>query len=424
MTFAALVAGALLLFAAMDRFGATPLRRVLFWTALAGATLTKGPAGLLLPLLVIVTYAATAPPTPGIALRARAVRVREVFAALGAVPGLAAVLAVVAAWYAAGWLAGGDAFLEVHALRENVFRVIDADRFDSGHSHGFFYLFGQFLLGAFPWSLCAPAIAWWLVRERPLDDTRRFLVVWIVVTFAVFLVPDSKRGVYLLPAYPAGALLFGLVLGPGPEGSATRRLAAWGWTAGCTALALLGLAGLLVATGLPVDGLIQGRLRPHEAVEVAASLAALREQSLLTAGASVLVLATAAVAAISAWGAHWLRASVPMAVAFAAALGALVAPVERAIATTRSLALFLPRVNAKIGDAEIAFAPGSFDYGAVFYARRPIPRDEASHRRVEYLLAFEGTEAAGASPEEIVLRSEGTGARGRARLLLLRTPDG
>lgn len=423
MTFTAFLSSALLLYAVMKRSGFTMGRLVLFYSALAAATLTKGPVALVLAALVLGTDALLSPSDDAdsaSALSRAARRLAEASRELRALPGAAAVLMVSGAWYAAAYAVGGDAFVEMHALRENVFRVLDADRFSSGHSHGPLYLFGQLFLGAFPWSLSLPAIAWWLWRDRPLDPMRRYLVVWFVVVFVFFLVPDSKRGVYLLPAYPAGALLFGLVLGPGPEGAPQRRLAAWGWLAGCLVLGILGLAGLMVASGVPFEGWILPHLRPHEAREVAASLDALRDRAWWTTGASALVLAASAGAAINAPGAHWLRASVPLVVALATALVGLVAPVERAIANGRSLAGFLPRVEAAIGDGRLAFADGSFDYGAVFYAGRHIPRDEASRREAEYLLAFE--DRPGSDAKEIVLVSRGTGARGRSRLLLVRAP--
>lgn len=408
MTFSVLFAGALLLFARILQDGPTPTRRFAFWALLAAATLTKGPIGLVLPLVVIVVFA-----TMGSASNVRTT-LRELRTDIG----LPAVLLVTGAWYGAAFAIGGEPFLETHVLRENVFRVLDAERFGSGHSHGPFYLFGQFFLGAFPWSLSLPAVAWWLWEQRPLDETRRFLVTWFVVVFAFFLIPDSKRGVYLLPAYPPGALLFGLVLGPGPEGARPRALAAAGWLAGCAVLAVLGLAGLVIASGLPIDDLILPRLRPHEATEVAAALATLRANLVQTIAASLLALLCGLAAAANAPGAHWLRASVPLVVGLVVALGGLVAPVERTIAATRTLESFLPRVNARVGDEALAFEPGSFDYGAVFYAQRPIPVAAKGETAGRYTLGFEGSaELAG---REVVLRSEGTGARGRAPLLLLR----
>src|SRR6185369_6370806 len=132
-------------------------------------------------------------------------------------------------WYAAALWIGGDDFAVKQFLKENVFRVIDPERLDTGHVHGPFYFVPNFLLGALPWSLLAPAVAWWAWRSRPLDATTRYLVVWFFTIIALFSIASSKRSVYILPAYPAAALLFGRILGPGPEGEGPRRLAAHGF---------------------------------------------------------------------------------------------------------------------------------------------------------------------------------------------------
>jgi 4-amino-4-deoxy-L-arabinose transferase-like glycosyltransferase len=423
MTFSFFVAAALLVYAVIDRSGATKLRRLAFFACLALAALSKGPVGIVLPLAVVVVHALVQPvggeTTSRFALAARGRRLRAMLAELGAVRGLVTVLAVVGLWYAAAWASGGSAFLEMHAFRENVFRVLDADRFDSGHSHGFFYLFGQFFLGAFPWSLLAPAVPWWLWHQRPLDGTRRLLVVWFAVIFVFFLIPESKRGVYLLPAYPAGALLFGLVLGPGPEEPHIRRVAAAGWFAGCAVLVLAGLVVLLVASGIPFDGFLLPRLRPAEAAETALAFTALRDSALLTAAVAAVVIGGAAASAREGAGAHWLRASVPLAVSLVALLGGIVAPLERVIAGARTFAPFLAEVRERIGDEPLAFHDGTFDYGAVYYADRHVPRDAASIASARYLLAFESKDGSvPAGLGKVLLRSEGTGPKGRTRLLL------
>ena len=442
MTFTFFLSAALLLYArilgARSRSHGTGTGTlVAFYGCLAAAVLAKGPIGLVLPFLVIAIHAAVGSasnartldegPSRGSALSGQAptpsllgrlqLAAREIHAGVG----LVAVLLSTGLWYASAYAIGGDAFLEVHAFRENVFRVLDAERFGSGHVHGPLYLVGQFFLGTFPWGLSAPAIFWWLWRGRPLDETTRFLAIWFLVVFAFFLVPESKRGVYLLPAYPAAALLFGLVLGPGPEGRGPRALAAAGWLVGCALPALLGLAALVVASGVAIDEPILSRLRPHEASEVAASFEVLRSNGWQTACVGFLAIAASGAAALNAPGAHWLRASVPLVVALVLALGGLVAPVERTIAGLRTLAPFLPQVNARVGEETLSFAPGSLDYGAVYYAKRPIPLATSEPPTTAYVLTHPRRDGSLAVPGTVVLRSDGTGERGRAPMLLLET---
>lgn len=441
MTLTFFLVAALLCFAVILRSGATRTRLVVFYAAIAAATLAKGPVGIVLPMFVIVLYAVTSPLAPGAVpegasrlarLVARLHHAWETVVALRPLPGLAAVLVVVGAWYVAAWVIGGNDFFVKHILKENLFRVIDPERLDTGHEHGPFYLPPHLLLGALPWSLLAPSVAWWLWRQRPLDPTTRYLVVWFLGVILFYSIPASKRSVYILPAYPAGALLLGLVLGPGPEGEGPRKLAGWALLVSAAGLALTALLALLVVVGVPFESLLRPFLEPKDQQGVGAALDALRERGWLVAGAALAMLAGAAGTARTAPGAHWLRASVAFTVALVALYAGIVAPVERGVARSRTLEPFLAEVRERVGDQKLAFFC-AFDYGAVYYAGRHIPpllgeaecRDPAARRArlaapdtPAYLLLWEDEAERSADALEVVLRSSGRGPKGRARMVL------
>jgi 4-amino-4-deoxy-L-arabinose transferase-like glycosyltransferase len=467
MTLTFFLTGAFLLFGVMDRSGVTRARLVLFYACVVAASLGKGPVGIALPAAVVLAYAAIRPPgDPGSRVgriegagagtlhdrwRSVVATVRD----LAPLPGLAAVLLVVGGWYAAALWIGGDSFFVKQVLKENVFRVIDPERLDTGHAHGPLYFLPGFFLGALPWSLLAPAIAWWIWRARPVDATTRYLVTWFFVVIGLFSVASSKRTVYILPAYPAAALLFGSVLGPGPEGVPQRRLAAAGFLLGAAAIALVGLAGLVLAAGLPVASWISPWLEAHDAQGLEAAVRSLLRQRWLALGAAAVSIATALAAAREAPGAHWLRGTMLLAVSMVVLLGGVVAPVERGIAWSRSLDSFLRDVRARVGNGQLGFLC-TFDYGAVFYSQAYFPDDGAprctardaagGHCRdhVREMLEEasckdpakrrEALRAAGAprhvllweqdlgdlAPEvDVVLRSEGSGPKGRSRMLLV-----
>jgi 4-amino-4-deoxy-L-arabinose transferase-like glycosyltransferase len=468
MTLTFFLTGTMLAFAVMDRLGARRALLVAFYACMAAASLGKGPVGIALPALVVLVYAAVRPPDdpePRVgrpadpstgALRARVASVTSTIRDLAPLPGIAAVLAVVGAWYAAALWIGGDDFFVKQVLKENVFRVIDPERLDTGHAHGPLYFLPNFFLGALPWSLLAPAIGWWLWRSRRLDPTTRYLVVWFATVIGFFSIASSKRSVYILSAYPAAALLFGRVLGPGPEGEGPRALAAVGFRLAGVAVAALGVAGLVFALGIPIGSLIGPWLEPHDAQGLVAAAAALLEQRWIALGASVVAIACAVAAIRSAPGAHWLRASAALAVGLLAVYGGIAAPVERGIAASRTLGPFLLAVRERFGDAPLGFLC-TFDYGAVFYAQRYFPPSAteprcddtapaASHCRdhIRELLAEEACRdpakrlAALRDPNaprlvllwedetdgvladvETVMTSEGTGPKGRSRMLLV-----
>jgi 4-amino-4-deoxy-L-arabinose transferase-like glycosyltransferase len=441
MTLTFFLCAALLCFAIMQRSGVTRARLWVFYAAIAAATLGKGPVGIALPAFIVLAFAFTSPldaaaAGPGTTWLGRTIaRTRHTIAtglALRPVQGLGAVLLVVGGWYVAASANGGNDFFVKHILKENLFRVIDPDALDTGHEHGPFYMLPNFLVGALPWSLLAPAIGCWLWRQRPLDATTRYLVVWFLGTILFYSIPASKRSVYILPAYPAGALLLGLVLGPGPEGAAPRKLAGWAFRLSAAVTAVAGVLILLISLGLPAEAIASPFLEPKDLQGLHAALVALREQQLLVFAASLAILAGNAVTWREAPGAHWLRASVGFTVALLALYAGVVAPVERGIAGSRTLRPFMTEVRARTNGAELGFLC-TFDYGAVFYSHRHIRElvEEDSCRDVAardaaiadptappYVLMGEDEARRLGARVEVVLLSEGTGPQGRQRMAL------
>ena len=430
MTVTFFIFTALLCFAVIDRSGTSPLRLAILYLSMAAATLAKGPVGFVLPIAVILVYAAThrheelsaAPWREKIAARVQ--DVTATVRSLGMVKGVTVVIVLAAAWYLAASLSGGTEFLVKHGLKENLLRVIDPERLDTGHRHGPFYLIGYFFLGALPWSLVAPAIGWWLWRARPLDRTVRYLVVWLLTVVVLFSIPASKRSVYLLPAYPAAALLFGLVLGPGPEGERPRRLAAAGWITGAFAVGLIGLVAVIAASGLPIESLIGPMLSGKDRQGMDAVLIALRSRALYTGLAGLLVIACAAAGALWAAHAHWLRASFPLAIGLLAMVALIARPVEYALSESRTFKPFMEAVVAKTDGEPLTFYR-AFDYGVVFYSGSHVgafdgPIDASSPR---HLLMWEDDAERQADRVDVLLRSEGRGPKGKTRMVLA-TPRG
>src|SRR5262249_59455255 len=91
-----------------------------------------------------------------------------------------------------------------------------------GHIRPIWYYFPNLVLDLLPWSIALPwAIgSAWRARAAP---TRSFPLAWAVSMTAVLTASASKRAHYLLPAYPAFALL---VAPWWPEATRGRRAAA------------------------------------------------------------------------------------------------------------------------------------------------------------------------------------------------------
>ena len=172
----------------------SPRARAGLYIAIGAAVLAKGPAGAVLPFLVIV------------ALLVVEGRVR-LLRSLWSWPLVALVSAVVVGWYTLAAHVGGRDFLALQLWRENWSRFAGSAEFQR-HARGAtlrlpIVLATQFL----PWTLVLP----WTLRERrrgvPSDAAERFLHLWWLIVLVVFSIGAGKRPVYLLPVAPAIALL-------------------------------------------------------------------------------------------------------------------------------------------------------------------------------------------------------------------------
>lgn len=431
MTLTFFLAGALLCFALLQhrqrsmaaeaaQRGAIWLRG-LFWAFLAAGTLTKGPVAIVLPMLVIGIWAWTGPVEPS-ALTPRSLRLgklRSTLRDLRVLRGFGVILPLVGIWYVVGWWIGGTEFLVRHALMENILRVLDAERLGSGHIHGPFYMVAHLFLGFLPWSFLAAPVGYWLWKERPLDETTRFLVVWFLVIFVFFLIPESKRGVYLLPAFPAMALLCGRTLGPGPEGETPRRLVAWQFN-GIAVFAMLISFITLTAFLIPLENLLNPILRPRDLQGTKAALDGLRAGGVFTFASAMAILGAAALVIWQARGAHWLRASFPMAALLGLLIVTIALPAERGIAQARTLRDFARRAAARAGDADLGIVAGAFEWGTLFYADRHLPPFEGTGAPPAFLIFHNEAAAEVPATCSTILKSDGTGPKGRHQYFLAR----
>ena len=204
------------------------------WILMGLATLAKGPVGLLLPLLAVL---------PAMLLERDLLAVRRVFLPSG----IALYLAVTLAWFGIFAHRVGAAFAVQVLVHQNVERYVDA----WNSRHPVWYYLWRFPAGFFPWSLAFP---WGIAQgyapeEAPHRRSVRFLVTWIVAILVFFSLSTGKRGVYIIPLYPAASILVGRLLAqagaPGSTGgrAARRRL--------LPPLALWIACGALLAIGLP-----------------------------------------------------------------------------------------------------------------------------------------------------------------------------
>jgi 4-amino-4-deoxy-L-arabinose transferase-like glycosyltransferase len=151
----------------------------------AMAILSKGPAGLLIPAVILFIYSVVRKET------------KRLFLPLAA--GCFLCLAVASVWF----LLAGDAYIKEFILRQNITRYTDA--FD--HRESFLYYFPKIFFNFLPWSILLPFAFYHAARRKmwlPL--------IWFAFVFLFFQFSLSKRAIYLLSLYPAAALLCGSFL--------------------------------------------------------------------------------------------------------------------------------------------------------------------------------------------------------------------
>ena len=169
---------------------------LLFWGAMAGAVLAKGPLGVLLPVLVIGPY---------LVLTRRLSLIKEMQLGWGAV-----IFVVLSApWYVLMDLRN-EGYLKYFLIEKNFGSFASAESTHPAPLH--FYV--PVLLGAIlPWTGFFPAAVYRAITKLKGEgkDQHLYLILWMGMMFLFFSVATSKLASYLLPLLPAVALLIGLL---------------------------------------------------------------------------------------------------------------------------------------------------------------------------------------------------------------------
>ena len=195
-TFTFLLTAALLLGERWLRVGR--VRTLLTLAAVTGAaSLAKGFAGAALVALVLIIE----------------IWRRGAWQRLRPLPLLAAAvfIGVAGSWYAAAFAREGFAFFHKQIVVENLLRFLPSADGGPSRRHAWFF-YGPMIShraccrGA--WRF--PKLSTESYRERlTADGLPGYLLTWVVVVFSVCTMASGKRTNYVLPLYPAAALLIG-----------------------------------------------------------------------------------------------------------------------------------------------------------------------------------------------------------------------
>ncbi|MCC6486065.1 MAG: glycosyltransferase family 39 protein, partial [Candidatus Hydrogenedentes bacterium] len=227
---------------------------LVFYGAIAAAVFAKGPPGVVFPLLLVFTF-----------YWGRRTERR----CLHLVLGIAAVAILIGLWLIPAYsmahaqesrpeTAQGTS---VALIAENLYRQT-IGRFVLGVSkkQPFWYYLENLPINVFPWTLFLPWTLYTIWRRRREGEAMRLLLCWTLPAIIFFSLSSGKRALYLLPIFPALAILFGTTVLELMDGghAAWRRRTGYVW------------AALLLVLGLPLFPLAYaaitgsaGPLAPH-----------------------------------------------------------------------------------------------------------------------------------------------------------------
>ena len=169
------------------------------------AALTKGPVGIVLPMLVF-----------GIYLLLLKYNVWKIAGKL--IPVALASLILPLIWYFLAYQVGGKEFLNV-VWAENFGRFLGSQNlsihYDLGHVEAWWYNFLTLAAGFIPWTILLFISLFGLNYSKKIpgikslwnsfiqqDKIKLFSAVAAIVIIVFYCIPVSKRSVYLMPAYP------------------------------------------------------------------------------------------------------------------------------------------------------------------------------------------------------------------------------
>jgi 4-amino-4-deoxy-L-arabinose transferase-like glycosyltransferase len=170
---------------------------LLSYVAMGVGVMAKGPLGVLLPAMVVGLF---------LLIERRLGFLKQM--AIGW--GILIVAVVGSPWYVLVALRDLD-YARYFLLEQNLGRFISTG--SDHHVEPVYYYLIIIVAGLHPWGIFLPAAVWRAFRNRrgPENAATRFLLVWLFSILLFFSAADAKLGTYILPLFPAGAALIGLL---------------------------------------------------------------------------------------------------------------------------------------------------------------------------------------------------------------------
>ena len=173
------------------------------YVLIAGAILTKGPVGIVLPGLIMIAFALYVG------------KFWQIWREMRPIFGMVIILALSLPWYILVTWRNGWNFINAFFVYHNIERFTEVV---NGHSAPWYFYFLVVLLGFAPYAVYIPASLvrlklwqrkYWLQQERS-QHLGLFVSLWFLGVFGFFTVSVTKLPSYVLPLMPAAAILVAL----------------------------------------------------------------------------------------------------------------------------------------------------------------------------------------------------------------------
>jgi 4-amino-4-deoxy-L-arabinose transferase-like glycosyltransferase len=119
-------------------------------------------------------------------------------------PGIALFVTMIGGWFYLAYLKGGADYLFGLLFQQTASTFFVT----FGHREPFFYYFWNFPADFLPWTLFVPSAIIYGLKTKEKKEVL-FLLLWFSLVFIFFSFAQAKRELYILPVYPAAALMVG-----------------------------------------------------------------------------------------------------------------------------------------------------------------------------------------------------------------------
>ncbi|MEX2015130.1 MAG: glycosyltransferase family 39 protein [Candidatus Hydrogenedentales bacterium] len=208
---------------------------ILLYAAVALGLLAKGPPALVFPLLLIIVFYWRQP----------ADRKQTHW-----IIGMLAAIAVVALWMIPARMSVADETAATEAAQAQIGNELQRqilERLFTIGNHAqwpWYYAVKTLPVDWLPWTLFAPYMIYYVWKRRRDGEETRLLLAWTLPALIFFSISIGKRSVYILPLFPAIAILFSVSILDLMDNAREvwRKRTAWAWVVFLLLLAIAPVA--------------------------------------------------------------------------------------------------------------------------------------------------------------------------------------